>query len=103
MSASAYNDKAKEYRYQYEREKLKRVPLDLQLSDYEELKQAAAASGLSVNGFVKRAIKAAIVAGADQVQAPAPGAAAGAPLPSFEGGSGAGVTVSNTREGEKQG
>ena len=66
MSASVYNEKSKEYRYQYERDKLKRVPLDLQLSDYEELKQAADAAGVSVNGFIKSAIKAAIAAGSVQ-------------------------------------
>lgn len=51
--------------YKYAKTHLKRVPLDLQLSDYEELKQAAEAAGLSVNGFIKAAIKAAIAAGAD--------------------------------------
>lgn len=54
--------------YKYAKAHLKRVPLDLQLSDYEELKQAAEAAGLSVNGFIKAAIKAAIAAGADPVQ-----------------------------------
>ena len=54
-----------EAQYRYNASHLKRVPLDLKLSDYEELKQAAAAAGLSVNGFIKAAIKAAIAAGAD--------------------------------------
>lgn len=51
-----------EAQYRYNASHLKRVPLDLKLSDYEELKQAAAAAGLSVNGFIKAAIKAAIAA-----------------------------------------
>ena len=59
-----YNEKTKQYVYEYKANKIKRVPLDMQLSDYEELKQAAAAAGLSVNGFIKAAIKAAIAAGA---------------------------------------
>ncbi len=52
-----YNEKSKAYRYQYEREKLKRVPLDMQISDYEELKQAALNQGETVNGFIKTAIR----------------------------------------------
>lgn len=58
-----YNEKSKQYVYEYKANKIKRVPLDMQLSDYEELKQAAEAAGLSVNGFIKAAIKAAIAAG----------------------------------------
>lgn len=45
-----------QYRYQYERERLKRVPLDLQREKYEEVKQAATAAGESVNGYIKKAI-----------------------------------------------
>ena len=40
----------------YAKKHLKRVPLDLQLSDYEALKAAAEKSGGSVNGFIKLAI-----------------------------------------------
>ena len=50
-----------EAQYRYNNTHLKRVPLDLQLSDYEELKRVATASGMSVNGFIKEAIKAAIL------------------------------------------
>ena len=79
-----------EAQYRYNAKHLKRVPLDLQLSDYEELKQAADAAGLSVNGFIKAAIKAAISVGVDPVQ----------PLPVGEsGGTAVGeVTESNSRE-----
>ena len=45
--------------YKYAKAHLKRVPLDLQLSDYEELKQAATAAGMSVNGFIKHTLRAA--------------------------------------------
>ena len=40
----------------YAKKHLKRVPLDLQISDYEELKAAAKNAGESVNGFIKQAI-----------------------------------------------
>lgn len=46
-----------ESQYKYNASHLKRVPLDLQLADYEYLKNAAEASGESVNGYIKRAIK----------------------------------------------
>ena len=52
-----YNEKTKEYRYKYEREKLKRIPLDVQLSEYQDIKQAADKAGQSVNGFIKQAIR----------------------------------------------
>ena len=53
----AYTDAGKRATMKYAREKLKRVPLDMQLSDYEELKQAAGRAGESVNGYIKQAIK----------------------------------------------
>nr|DAR30121.1 MAG TPA: Alginate and motility regulator [Caudoviricetes sp.] len=40
----------------YAKKHLKRVPLDMQLSDYEALKAAAEKAGGSVNGFIKQAI-----------------------------------------------
>lgn len=36
--------------------KIKRVPLDMPLSDYETLVDAATQAGETVNGFIKRAI-----------------------------------------------
>ena len=59
-----YNEKAREYRYKYEKEKLKRIPLDVQLSEYETIKAAALAAGETVNGYIKTAIRARIAAGA---------------------------------------
>lgn len=58
-----YNEKAREYRYKYEKEKLKRIPLDVQLSEYETIKAAALAAGETVNGYIKTAIRARIAAG----------------------------------------
>lgn len=60
-----YNEKAREYRYKYEKEKLKRIPLDVQLSEYETIKTAALAAGETVNGYIKTAIRARLAAGAD--------------------------------------
>ena len=43
--------------YKYNREHLKRVPLDLRKDDYERLSAAAAAAGESVNGYIKKSIE----------------------------------------------
>ena len=43
--------------YKYAAANLKRVPLDLRLSEYDELKQAATVNGETVNGFIKLAIR----------------------------------------------
>ena len=45
-----------EAQYRYNAAHLKRVPLDLKKDKYAEVQAAAAASGESVNGFIKRAI-----------------------------------------------
>lgn len=50
------SEERKEYLYQYQKEKLKRVPLDLKKSDYEKVAAAAGEKGLSVNGYIKEAI-----------------------------------------------
>lgn len=46
----------KEYLYDYQSKKLKRVPLDLTKEKYIEVQAAAAAAGQSVNGYIKTAI-----------------------------------------------
>lgn len=51
-----YNEKTRDYSLKYAKEKLKRVPLDMQKADYEQLTKVAAAVGLSVNGYIKQAI-----------------------------------------------
>ena len=48
----AITEKRKEYMYQYAKEKLKRIPLDVTKSTYEEIKIHAEAHGESVNGCV---------------------------------------------------
>lgn len=46
----------KEYLYKYQKEKLKRVPLDLPINDYKILAETAAAAEMSINGYIKMAI-----------------------------------------------
>lgn len=55
LSEKAYNNK-KKYNIKYKTEKLKRIPLDVQMSKYEEIKTAAASVEETVNGFIKKAI-----------------------------------------------
>lgn len=52
----AMTEQRKEYLYAYQKENLKRVPLDMRKSEYDELKAAAEAAGMKVNGFIKAAI-----------------------------------------------
>lgn len=52
----ALTTQRKEYIYQYAKENLKRIPLDVPKSDYEEIKAHASSNRESVNGFIKRAI-----------------------------------------------
>ncbi len=42
--------------YKYKKNNIKRVPLDMQMRDYEKLAAAAAAAGIAVNTFVKNAV-----------------------------------------------
>jgi len=52
----AITPERKEYIYQYAKEKLKRIPLDVPKATYEEIKAHAEAHSESTNGFIKRAI-----------------------------------------------
>lgn len=49
------NSKA-EYNMQYAKEKLKRIPLDVQKEKYEQIQTAAQKANESVNGYIKKAI-----------------------------------------------
>lgn len=53
----AYNEKKRAYNMEYTKTHLKRIPLEVQLSKYEEIKAAAEAAGQSVNGYIKEAIE----------------------------------------------
>lgn len=45
------------YNKEYRADKIKRIPLDVQTTLYIEIKAAADASGETVNGYIKGAIK----------------------------------------------
>ena len=72
--------------YKYAKEHLKRIPLDVKLEEYAQIKAAADQAGESVNGFIKQAIRSRLAA--DPVQADRWGDMAGA--------AGAEVTPPNT-------
>lgn len=48
-------EQRKESMYKYAKEKLKRIPLDVQKEKYEEIKEAATVAGETVNGYIKQA------------------------------------------------
>lgn len=50
------SEKRKESMYKYAKENLKRIPLDVQKSKYEEILKAATEAGETVNGYIKKAI-----------------------------------------------
>jgi len=51
-----YSESKKQYNLEYAKKKLKRIPLDVQMEKYEEIKAAAEKVGESVNGYIKKAI-----------------------------------------------
>lgn len=55
-----WKENKKKYNIEYKKANLKRVPLDLPLEKYEEVKDHAFSRSESVNGFIKRAIDEAI-------------------------------------------
>ena len=56
----AASQKKKTYDKEYAKSHLKRIPLDVQLEKYEEIKAHAESMNETVNGFIKRAIEEAI-------------------------------------------
>lgn len=50
------DDKRKEYLLKYEREKIKRIPFSIQLSEYEALKEKA--ENTPMNTYIKKALNA---------------------------------------------
>lgn len=54
--AQKKRDKAK-YDIDYAKKNIKRVPLDMQISDYEKLENAAKQAGEKVNAYIKKAIR----------------------------------------------
>lgn len=49
-------EKKKQYDLEYAKKNLKRIPLDVKIDKYNEIKAHAERQGESVNGFVKRSI-----------------------------------------------
>ena len=54
-SAESYQKKM-QYSMEYAKQKYKRVPLDVTLEKYEEIKTASEKAGETVNGYIKKAI-----------------------------------------------
>lgn len=52
----ALSEQRKEYLYDYQKAKLKRIPLDVPKEKYEDIKAAATAAGEKVNGYIKKAV-----------------------------------------------
>lgn len=52
----SYNERKKTYDMEYAKTKLKRIPLDVSKSKYDEIKTSAEKANESVNGFIKKAI-----------------------------------------------
>ena len=50
------SERKTEYNIKYAKDKLKRIPLDVQKEKYEEIRTAATAAGKTVNGYIKIAI-----------------------------------------------
>lgn len=53
----AYNEAANRAAQKYKRDNIKRVPLDMQITEYERLKAVADSQGEKVNEYIKRAIR----------------------------------------------
>lgn len=51
------SESQKKSAYKYKQNNIKRVPLDMQKKEYEKLLIAAESVGMSVNGFIKKAIE----------------------------------------------
>ena len=56
-------DKKTLYTMEQAKEKLKRIPLDVQKEKYQEIKTAAENVGESVNGYIKKAVDTRIESG----------------------------------------
>lgn len=52
-----YSETSYKASQKYKANNIKRVPLDMQIADYEALKAAADAAGEKVNEYIKKAIR----------------------------------------------
>ena len=48
--------KKKQYTREYAKKNLKRIPLDVQIDKYEEIRRSSEEAGETVNGYIKKAI-----------------------------------------------
>lgn len=53
----AYNEAANKAAQKYKKDNIKRVPLDMQITEYNEVKAAADRAGEKVNQYIKEAIR----------------------------------------------
>lgn len=51
-----YNSKYNEKNYEYRKNKIKRIPLDVKIEKYEEIAKISNDIGETVNGFIKTSI-----------------------------------------------
>lgn len=51
-----YSESKKKYNIEYAKKKLKRIPLDVQIEKYEQIKNASEKARDTVNGYIKKAI-----------------------------------------------
>ena len=57
MSEKKELTKKTEYDINYAKKNIKRVPLDMQITEYEQLKAAAMACNEKVNEYIKKAVR----------------------------------------------
>lgn len=55
--AMAYNESSYKAANAYKKNNIKRVPLDMQIAEYEQVKAAADACGEKVNAYIKNSIR----------------------------------------------
>lgn len=53
----AYNEASNRAAQKYKKDNIKRVPLDMQITEYEQLKAVADSQGEKVNEYIKKAIR----------------------------------------------
>lgn len=53
----AYTEASYRANQKYRAAKIKRIPLDVQIEDYDRIKAAADRAGLKVNSYIKEAIE----------------------------------------------
>lgn len=63
MASQKTNNDRTQYSLEYAKKHIKRIPLDVQKEKYEEIKEAAASVGETINGYIKKAIDTRIESG----------------------------------------